>query len=150
MKRESRDKIDRKRVPAPPPDSTLRTRMREGRVIPFVGAGISMGASTGRRRKFPGTRELMLQLADRCGVEVNTPRFQGTLDDGAFESAAAIIREEVRNDDSYYRALRDVLVPLSLSAKPSPVHEVLDILQFPCIITTNYDRLIETFIDPPS
>ena len=147
MKRESRYKNDRKRVPAPLPDDTLRTRMREGRVIPFVGAGISMGARTGRRRRFPGTRELVLQLAGRCGVEVNTERFQGTLDEGAFESAA-IIREKVRNDDRYYRALRDVLVPLSLSAKPSPVHEVLDILQFPCIITTNYDRLLETFIYP--
>ena len=50
---------------------TLEDRLREGKVIPFVGAGVSMAVinrETGKRL-FPSWSELLMRAADRLDEE---------------------------------------------------------------------------------
>ena len=55
---------------------TLRNRLHEGKVIPFVGAGVSMAVTerdSGGKRLFPSWNQLLLRAADRLGKEGKAP-----------------------------------------------------------------------------
>lgn len=57
-----------------PIPGSLKDRLREGRVIPFVGAGVSMSVldQVSRDRIFPSWRELLDAAADRLDRELKT------------------------------------------------------------------------------
>lgn len=54
---------------------TLEDRLRTGKVIPFVGAGVSMAVKKQgtNERLFPSWKELLMRAADRLEKEQKSP-----------------------------------------------------------------------------
>lgn len=141
------------------PDDLI-DKVKEGKVVPFIGAGISMGVrlrvgehDKNRLGRMPSYKDLLLQLIDRA--ERNN-LFKGKYV-GAKEAAlsyinagdmmkAADVLEKPIDTNLRYKYLRQILN--YLSAEPSLVHELLNILDFPLILTSNYDRLLESALEP--
>jgi NAD-dependent SIR2 family protein deacetylase len=131
------------------PFGEIKERFAKGTIVPFLGAGASLGATP----QFPLGGKLALDLAKRCGLE-GLLSGDKNLDDTAKET----IKRDLARVASYYRdisagerALIEFLEGIfERKAEPGAVHRFLaecaktrPIL----IMTTNYDRLIETAFD---
>lgn len=131
----------------------LRKAMQEGLVVPFIGAGISMGAQIDDKKKLrmPSYLQLLNELIRHAESDLlleNRVRLQEALNlisKGELLLAADIL-DELIPANSRYRYLRGLLNPLE--PRPSLVHELLNILGFPIILTSNYDRILETTLYP--
>jgi SIR2-like domain len=127
----------------------IKKRFAKGTIVPFLGAGASLGS----KPQFPLGGKLALALARQCGLE-------GLLkgDNNLDETAKETIKRDLARVASYYRdisagerALIEFLEEIfQEKAEPGIVHSFLaetaktrPIL----IMTTNYDRLIETAFD---
>ncbi|HTG35624.1 MAG TPA: SIR2 family protein [Thermoanaerobaculia bacterium] len=141
------------------PDNLIR-KVKEGKVVPFIGAGISMGVrlrigehDNNRLGRMPSYKELLLQLIDRAEADtLFKDKFVGVKEKALSHiaagemMAAADILEGPIDTNLRYKYLRQILN--YLSAEPSLVHELLNILDFPLILTSNYDRLLENALEP--
>src|SRR5262245_40643086 len=112
----------------------IAKRLREGTIVPFFGAGASIGFGP------PSGSELARLLADAS-------KFPDTEGSGDLALLASYL---VQKEDSL--TLRSVLRDaLAAQCKPGPLHHLLaafDSLRL--YVTTNYDDLIETALDEKS
>lgn len=150
---------DDERQPLPLIPPYLIKRVGQGKVVPFIGAGISMGVKllmneqrNNKWGRMPSYKELLLDLveqADREGLFSLHPSKQSEamklIAAGKMMDAADTLEVPI-DKSSRYKFLRRILN--HLSAEPSLVHELLNILDFPLILTSNYDRLLEDALYP--
>lgn len=115
--------------------------LAERRGIIFLGAGASSTSSTQSGVKLPTWRCLLQTLASDLSC-TERQRFDALLNSGQFPQAAQLIvdyreqiefQEEMRGifDDTRYR--------------PSPLYEIVNLLDQPIVMTTNYDRFYERY-----
>jgi tetratricopeptide (TPR) repeat protein len=127
---------------------TLRKRLREGKVIPFVGAGVSMAVTerdSGGKRLFPSWNQLLLQAADRLGEEGKAPfadAVRGLVGIGDYLDAAKRARQGLGS--TWYDFLKE-----QFDHHPEQADEVsLSLargiwrLGSKLVVTTNYDRVL--------
>ena len=122
----------------------LRKRYKEGRVVPFIGAGVSMSVEwmqNGESRCGPSWKELVDESAQLLGFEnPDLLRYRGT--------DLQILEYFKLKNDGETAKLTNWLVremhPSNDDLKKSPIHAELARLQHCRLIyTTNYDDFIE-------
>jgi hypothetical protein len=142
-------------------DHYLIERMNAGQVVPFIGAGISMGVkllldrkSSNKRGRMPSYRELlldMIDLGDANDMFIAPEHAKVKQEALALIEAGDLMKaadklEGPIDTSLRYKFLRRILN--HLSSEPSLVHELVNILDFPIILTSNYDRLLEDVLYP--
>jgi tetratricopeptide (TPR) repeat protein len=128
---------------------SLTEKLRGGKVIPFVGAGISMAV---RRRSdgtplFPSWKELLLGAADRLGGE-GKPAYAGLvrnlleIDHPDYLQAAKYARDQLR--EVWIDLLKEKLDPRRGEVDPDSLALAQTIWELgsPLLLTTNYDRVL--------
>ena len=130
--------------------TTLEDALRAGKVIPFVGAGVSMAVldRNTRERLFPSWMELLTRAADRLEQEQKAPHaavVRGLLqfDRPDYLDAARRAREGLGS--VWFTFLKEHLdYPRERADDASlRVAESLWGLGSPLLITTNYDRVLQ-------
>jgi hypothetical protein len=141
-----------KRTPAPPVPDPLRKAMERGDVVPFIGAGISMGADLDEGLRMPSYEALLRNIfakADGSGrfsdKEENRETCLRLLEEGKLMNAADIL-DQVLSERDLYLYLRSELN--HLQPRPSLTHELLNLLNFRIVLTSNYDRILESSFFP--
>jgi tetratricopeptide (TPR) repeat protein len=129
---------------------TLQNSLRAGKVIPFVGAGVSMSVlnnETGARL-FPGWRELLDKSAGRLEEEnripyANAVRALLALDNPDYLEVARRAREGL-GESIWYTFLKEQLDYPRERARPESLRlaEAVWKLNSQLIITTNYDDVL--------
>lgn len=113
----------------------LSQAIRRSGVVPFIGAGLS--APFG----FPAWTSMLLDFGRRAGVESEV---QQLLDSGCYEEAASLLSRTLghtRFEDGLRDAFRDSLIPTG--DLHGAVSRLPGLAPGP-VITTNFDRLLET------
>ena len=117
----------------------LIEELAKGKCVAFVGAGFSMGAG------LPGWRNLlqdMLVYAGREGVRLgDREAIQSSIEAGDLLPAADELRERLGRD-RFQRFMTSRF--RSAELRPTNAHLALTDIPLSGIITTNYDKLIET------
>ena len=142
-------------MPVEPPYGIIAPKLKGGKVVPFLGAGASLG-NRGPDARFDPDHPLFLPKADELARVL--------AEDSGFPSLKAEDREDLAKVSSYYvgvsgdgrptlrQRLRYLLNPMTDPAAPSSVmankpmtlHRLLAALPTrQVIVTTNYDSLIE-------
>ncbi len=127
---------------------SLKERLHDGQVIPFVGAGVSMAA---RRPDgtalFPSWRDLLLRGADRLAEEGKPPdadlvRALLAVDDADYLAAAKRLRDKL--DAVWIPFLKEQLDPSSnhVDAASLALARAVWALGSKLILTTNYDCVL--------
>ena len=132
-------------LPEVPEDLFKAMAGRPPGVVPFIGAGVSIALD------YPSGEDLARSLLEFAEAEYPDKRdtwitARAMIDAREIDKGAREIRKKV-GDDSYKRWLRRDLkkwVP-----EPSQAHTLLDLLNFPLYLTTNYDRVLESTLYPP-
>ena len=129
---------------------TLQNSLRAGKVIPFVGAGVSMSVlndATGERL-FPSWRELLERAAERLQEDGKTPDaniVRGLLDISKpdYLEAARYARKGLGRDD-WFKFLKEQFDPPPKHAKAESLRLAQAIwkLNSQLVITTNYDDVL--------
>jgi hypothetical protein len=129
---------------------TLKDDLRAGRVIPFVGAGVSIAVCQKESGEplFPSWRELLMRAADRLKEENKTPaadlvRALLNYDDGSeYLRAAEYARKGLGS--TWFTFLREQLDPPRSRADDSSLRLAESVwnLGSQLVITTNYDRVL--------
>ena len=122
----------------------LRQRYREGRVIPFVGAGVSMSVTwetDGQLLRGPSWRELVDQAATMLGFEnPDLARIRGT-DLQILEYFKRKKNDQIATLTQWFT--RQMMPPDS-ALKKSPIHcELSELSKCRLFYTTNYDDFLE-------
>lgn len=129
---------------------TLRQRLREGKVIPFVGAGVSMSVRErdGGEPLFPSWREMLERAAGRLegdGDEVRAGLVRSflSLKPPKYLEAAQYAREGMGASD-WYGFLREQLAKSHESVGPESLELAKAVwnLGSKLVITTNFDRVM--------
>jgi SIR2-like domain len=125
-----------------PPYRFIRKGLDSGQVIPFLGAGASLGASVTRDQSDPQHVLAALpsgrELADRLALEGNFPQAE----ERNLASVAQYFEDVAAGRGALYEELRAVF---TLRFSPSKIHRYLAGVPEPLlIVTTNYDDLMET------
>ncbi|HEY0173285.1 MAG TPA: tetratricopeptide repeat protein [Pyrinomonadaceae bacterium] len=129
---------------------TLRQRLREGKVIPFVGAGVPMSVRgrEGGEPLFPSWREMLERAAGRLegdGDEVRAGLVRNflSLKPPKYLEAAQYAREGMGASD-WYDSLRAQLDKSPESAAPESLELAKAVwkLGSRLVITTNFDRVM--------
>ena len=146
-------KVSRK--PAPQPPKRLIDEIAAQRVIPVIGAGLSLSVINKKDdlSVMPDYIRLLQKLVDRAEEIIPAERserkirnIRGAIEERATAEAARDLQELL--GFSFFQELRNILNPLDDTFEPSPAHNLLKTLDFHQIITTNYDRLLEKFVAP--
>jgi SIR2-like domain len=135
----------------------LQTRLAQGRVIPFVGAGVSR---TVRHRStneplFPSWHELLLRAAvtlTAAGKSKTANTVKALLDDELPDYRDIASRAAGSLGDRWYAFLKTNLDPAYDDAAPESLALARAIwaLDSRLIITTNYDRVLQWACPPPA
>jgi hypothetical protein len=119
----------------------LLEQLSKGRVVPFIGSGLSINAG------LPDWRQLLEGLAElKIGRALNAQaaNIQQAISAGQYELAADALSLVL--GDQLGRAINDLLD--SSLAKPTVVHRLLGSVRWPAVITTNYDALLSQAFAP--
>ncbi|MCP4656400.1 MAG: hypothetical protein GY856_13385, partial [bacterium] len=127
---------------------SLKERLHDGQVIPFVGAGVSMAARhTDGTALFPSWRDLLLRGADRLDEEGKPPdadlvRALLAVDDADYLAAAKRLRDKL--DAVWIPFLKEQLDPSHNHADAASLTLARAVwaLGSKLILTTNYDRVL--------
>jgi SIR2-like domain len=131
-------------MPLPPPYPFIYSRLIQGQVVPFLGAGVPLYSRDPRAEPWADTRggqPVMKHLPTAGELARELKREAGLDEEG----------EELTKMAQYYQAvlgpepLRDRLHGIfSYAQAPTPLHEFLAGIEKPLlIVTTNYDDLME-------
>ena len=127
-----------------PPYRFIRKGLGSGEVIPFLGAGASLGATVTGPGPDAGAEDDFValpsggQLAERLALEGNFPKTE----EPNLASVAQYFEDVAAGRQALYEELRTVF---TRQYEPSRIHRHLAGLPGPLlIVTTNYDDLIET------
>jgi SIR2-like domain len=121
---------------------TIADAVQRGACILFLGAGVHAPAPTGSDFQYsdadrpPFGRELSKTLADSFGLHEHFPG-----EDEANLQRVALFYELVCSRRQLVEAVQNAV---QTDKTPSPMLRALAQLDFPVIITTNYDQLLET------
>lgn len=111
--------------------SHLVDLVREGKVVPFLGAGASLDSTTECGTRCPGSKELGRILADK---------FLG----GSFRDASLSQIAEYAISESDLGTVQQFIRATFLGLRPTAAHLLLPKFVWWGLATTNYDLLIET------
>lgn len=115
--------------------------VRRQQCILFLGAGVHAPPPEGSPFEYPADQRppsgaaLSRELASRCGLADNHP----TEDVGHLQRVALFFEIE-RSRHQLVEAVRN---SVQVNRRPSPMLRALAALDFPLVITTNYDQLLE-------
>ena len=112
----------------------LKSQLLAGRVIPFLGAGISRNAGL---PDWQGLLERLVDWSTVNGIPINSPDVLKAIKAQEFEPAA---HELEILGDRLIEALTQILT--ANSAQPTKVHRIIASVIWPAIITTNFDSLL--------
>lgn len=115
--------------------SQLIERLSDDMVVPFVGAGISVGGG------FPTWKDHLRQQGKTAGID--SPQIEKWLANGEYEQVIEYI-EGVHGSEVFAQEIRDVF------SKTGSIQDVtlrISELFGDTLITTNYDRLLEQVFD---
>lgn len=130
--------MPRGRRGAQPPYGIIWGHLKEGEIVPFLGAGASRSTPKGASQPSqqpPGGRELAMELAEEAGFPSRDRRDRGDL------LKVASYYQETGDRPALLKRLREVFIK---EYPCGPVHEFLASIPKPIlIVTTNYDDLIE-------
>ena len=122
----------------------LRQRYREGRVIPFVGAGVSMSVTwetDGRHLRGPSWRELVDQAATMLGFEnPELARIRGT-DLQILEYFKCKKSDQTATLTQWF--MKQMMAPDSALKKSPILRELSELSKCRLFYTTNYDDFLE-------
>lgn len=132
-------------VPLPPPE--LRAACRRGRLIPWVGSGLSSAVAGQRLPDYAG---LILQLFDAARAD---GAVDGSLEDALcealrrrdYKAAARELRRRLPGT-VFTRLTRAILG--RTDPRPSQHHVMLNLLGLRLFLTTNYDRILDQILIP--
>jgi hypothetical protein len=116
--------------------------VRRQQCILFLGAGVHAPPPDGSPFEYPADQRppsgaaLSRELASRCGLAENHP----TEDVGHLQRVALFFEIE-RSRHQLVEAVRN---SVQVNRRPSPMLRALAELDFPLVITTNYDQLLES------
>ncbi|MEO0752737.1 MAG: SIR2 family protein [Pseudomonadota bacterium] len=132
-------------VPVPPED--LKTAHAENRLLPWVGSGLS-SAIVGE--DLPGYGDLILLVMEAAKARLDHPvalwdEIVDLVHAGDFKSAAETLRG-MMSKDAFTLIIRDLL--RSSRPRPSQHHVMLNLMNFPVFLTTNYDRVLDQIVRP--
>ncbi|HYI01143.1 SIR2 family protein [Hyalangium sp.] len=108
----------------------LKAQVHSGRVIPFVGAGLSIPCG------FPGWTAFLLEEAKHAGIEAE---IQADLSAGKYGEAAQRLEDELHS----FAFRRRIATVFGKELLPSGAVKLLPEIAAGSIITTNFDRVIE-------
>jgi hypothetical protein len=117
----------------------LPTHLAEGETVLFAGAGLSIP-------QLPGWRELlerMLSWASRQQISLGGD--EGSISDLIGRDKLLLAAHELRErlgESTFRQFMQQVFRDRAL--QPGPVHRLLPDMRFAAILTTNYDKLIES------
>lgn len=114
--------------------AALKNDFKSGRVIPFVGSGLSISSH------LPSWRSLLEALATDLGFEPDVFVAQGSFPQ-LFDYYFAVSRPETR--EAYAAKLNREFARATANFVPSRVHHALVNLRPRVVYTTNYDDLLE-------
>ena len=142
---------------AEPPYGIIAAKLKSGNVIPFLGAGASLGKRDPKAKFDPDSPHFLPKATELAAV---------LAEDSSFPSDDPNDRSDLAMVSSYYagvssdrrtlrKRLRDLLHPItdgsaaaSTAPRPITLHRLLAALPSPqVIVTTNYDSLIEQAFD---
>lgn len=121
-----------------------------GRVVLFAGAGVSRGEVETEEgpaeQAIPGWGELLVRLADRAVEIGHVPpgeggRLRRAVRDGKYLFVAETIRRKLGARE-FDEAMDDLFRHASL--RPTRRHHLITSIPFAAVITTNYDKLLES------
>ncbi len=134
---------------APTPPKDLLEQMRARRVVPFIGAGLSMAARAEGNPPGPGLPSYP-QLLDLLLQQANLPE-DALLREYLKSNDADLVADRLRRkmgEYPFYQEIRKILEPIDREIRGSFGHSLLGMLSFRRLVTTNYDRLLERFVAP--
>lgn len=105
--------------------------------VAFVGAGLSVGAGMPTWKKLT---ELMINDGEIRGLISDGDDIRKELENNRIIEVNELVRNQL-GPHNYYRLLRNVF---AISAEPTKNHELIVDIPFRGIITTNYDKILET------
>jgi hypothetical protein len=119
----------------------IARRVEKGECILFLGAGVHGPPPDGSPYEYPDEQrpplggELALRLAERCNFADASPQ--------ASPTALQRISLYYEIKTSRQALVREITDAVDYQTRPSPALRALARLNFPLVITTNYDRLFE-------
>ncbi|MEM7007024.1 MAG: SIR2 family protein [Pseudomonadota bacterium] len=131
----------------PEPSADLIGAFKNRRVVPWIGAGLS-SAVVGT--ELPGYGELIATVTHASTLRAGLPkevanRINEHNEAGAFKEAATLLRGNIDPKD-FTLIIRDLL--RSTTPRPSQHHVMLNLMNFPIFLTTNYDRVLDLIVRP--
>lgn len=144
------------RKPAPEPPRQLINELALKKVIPMIGAGLSIAAriaGEGKTTFMPDYYELLSRLLDRVEdrltVDAETiARLRQLLTEGNSAEVAESMKANLGSEYIFFHELRTILNPIDDHVLGSQAHDLLRTIGFKHLITTNYDRILEKFVCP--
>ena len=123
-------------VVTPTLSDQLIAQLGAGRVIPFLGAGISQPAGL---PDWPGLLHALVAWAEQDGIPLANPSLlREGIDGEDFESVAHALDQALGK--RLLEGLRCILAPSN--PQPTEVHNLLAKIEWPAVITTNFDGLL--------
>ncbi|HEX8140768.1 MAG TPA: SIR2 family protein [Pyrinomonadaceae bacterium] len=121
--------------------ASIAEKVSEGKCILFLGAGVHYPPPPGSPYSYPEDQRLPLgqalsqRLAEKCKYATQFPN-----DSTGNLQRVSLYYESIKTRNELVEEIRDAVF---LGKRPSPVVRALARLNFPLVITTNYDQLFE-------
>ena len=132
---------------------SLIAAITDGRVIPFVGAGVSLAVlDVERNSMFPDWKQLLERAVQRLRDERKLPQAnlaKAHMDVDDYLSAAKTVREGLGTN--WFRFLDEQFNKKAPSANSESLDLARAVWRFgsPLVITTNYDRVLRWLVHAP-
>ncbi|TIT97126.1 MAG: hypothetical protein E5W55_09640 [Mesorhizobium sp.] len=122
------------------PEALVR-EFAERRAVLFLGAGFSIATATADGKSFPSWTQLLLSLAQRLPKAVERTAVQKLIKFQNYLDAAQIIWDQVPAADLRQKIIDTFSLKLS---SPQDLYRCIIDVDPQVVLTTNYDKLIET------
>ena len=126
----------------------ITTCVRAGKCVLFLGAGVHAPSPPDLPWKYPSTLappfggDLSQRLADDCGYLVDYPKCSPR------ELPRVAMHYELKPGKGRQALFNKVRAEVEIGKQPSPILRALGELNFPLVVTTNYDSFFERSLPP--